>query len=401
MRNALVGAVVGFAAAIVLAFVLLAPKAAVESVVRMDVEEPVERTEAPTRAPPPPPAVPPPTRGRSRPSDPQRAPFPPGTIVLKVGDAYVFGEDAVRDDEDGADLVCEDIHDWVGIATPNGSGEARLPVLLQGEPPSVDAAYGLLDTAPTRLDRDRLVLRSWPQQMRSGIGLVRAADGRVFKVRIESIEGSPRVLERVARLQYQGVEVEEGGGVVPVEGALLAVPVTTEEREVLPLLKDQPVIPGMGFTNFVDGTYVRVDGRLPPKLVAEKRAYLLLDEPLSTEIEFRGYSGLYARKGIAADGRVVIRSYTGTLVEGDMAGTIEVRSYSYLRIAGDLTGTVNVNSYASIVVEGDVVGKLVAGSYTTLLVKGRFLAPEKGLDCQGAGSSTFYFSRYTPEAELE
>ena len=307
------------------------------------------------------------------------APFPPGEAILRIGDRYVFGETAVvaRDDFREGDVECLDVTDGASILRcAYGAQPANLPLGAVGLPVNPAEAAALLRDADTDLRDPRLRLGVECSPHEPGLGVVRDRSGRTFRVIGVAFVADGYPLERTVRIAYAEVPSRAGGGT-------LALPVTTPAPEV-PTLHDLEavidagsVVPGehvngQDFAPFLRGPYERLADP-PAELVLEEGKYLVLEQPLSTSIEFKGYSGLVASRGIGASGRVNVRSYTGIAVRGEMAGEIETNSYAYVHVAGDLTGKLIVRSYATVVIDGDLRGEVAVASYATLLLRGRIL----------------------------
>lgn len=350
-----------------------------------------------TRETPVQPARTPRHRAAEQPADAADAPFPSGEAVLHVGECYVFGESAARPrrDSEDADLVCLEITGSASLRTPHGAHVADLPVAAVGVPSDASAVAALVKDAPPDLPaRDVQLGRSTGSQ-HSGVGLVRAGDGRTFKVNVLEIVSDPDVLRRRVRLAYAEVPVAPGGGLVhTVTGARVDATTLGDLERIFAAGR---AIPGSSFTNFLASDAYERLGEMPQELKLKEPKYVVVDEPLSTSIEFSAYSGLVANGGIEASGKVRIRSYTGVAVRGDMAGEIDVQSYAYVHVSGSLTGKLRINSYATVVIDGDLTGEVTCASYTTFLLRGRLLGK---LSIQSGGSK-FWFQTYMSRGDAE
>ncbi|MDJ0975458.1 MAG: polymer-forming cytoskeletal protein [Planctomycetota bacterium] len=333
------------------------------------------------------------------------APFPAGEAVLRIGDAYVLGEDGVRpfaddDAEEAVDVVCQDIRYGTVLRTPHGAVRVPMPFTVGKDELSAAQVYALLADAPEDLPDRNASLTTRATSANTGIALIQSSGGRVFKVRVVELQGDPRAWKRSVRIAYAEVPVVKDGGRVLIEGQPRTAPASVAAKALLEAVKNAPRIPGDSFRSFLTGSYESLT-ELPEELTFQRRSYVALPEPLTTQITTTRYSGVLAEKGIARDGKLTIKSYTGVGVEGDMDGTIDVQSYAYLHIRGDVTGTINCGSYATVVIDGDVHGTIQVGSYVTLYLKGRLQDPPKNISAKGSCWSTFYFSEYHDRSVLE
>ena len=326
------------------------------------------------------------------------APFAPGEAWLRVGEGYVFGETAARpgDAAEGGDLICLDItDDVVSLRGVSGARMADLPLGAVGIPKDVAKVAGLVTDAADDLADDEVSLTGSARPSAPGVALVRSARGATYKVFAAEIVPDEEVVRRRVHVRFAEVPARRGGG-------LVALPDSSPAKDA-PTLADLKQIVAVGaelagdsFAHFLEGDYERLSV-LPEELVLKDGKYVLVDEPLTTSIEFHGKSGLFAARGIAATGRVRIRNYTGVAVRGDMAGEFDVGSWCYIHISGNLTGKLPIESSATVVIDGDLVGEVEAASDTTLLLRGRLL----GKLTIKSGHSSFWFQQYMERSAAE
>lgn len=350
---------------------------------------------------------PPPSASMERPSRRRRiddgAPrkFAKGTFTLLVGEGYVFGERRARPNpsRDEVDLLCIDVRRVVTLVAPVGAANVLPPKLLSGELLSNRATFDLLTHAPETLEpQSSIGLASTSTPAASGVIVVRDRRGSTHKLMVESIEWDDDVRERAVHVRYETIPTAAGGGRIDIPGKTLGDVVDAERTA---LVTSFPRLPEMSFTDFGEGTYRTFEGTLPDELDLDHELYLLLEQPLTSEITLKRRGAVYAEQGITAGGRVVLDSYSAAVIDGDMAGRIDVKSYAFVRIRGNVSGTLNIDSYATVILEGDVLGKIVVDSYTTLYHLGTIHRPAEGLEQDGSCWSTFYFDRYMSRARLE
>ncbi len=393
MRGFLVGAVVGLAIGVG-AMWWLRPEAR---------EAPGPLNPDPIAAEPEPARPPPPVL--EAPSMPEAVepgkPFPKGEAILRIGDGFVFGERharAVGENVEAVDLICQDIRYGASLECPHGAASVATPFARQSDKLTSRLVFDHLLDAPLEMPARRVHAEHVLRGALSGIALVKASDGVVYKVLCTELHGNPHAFKRWVRIRYAPVEAKDGGGIVNLPGEPRVV--LAGKAGIPKAIADYPKVPGDSFRSFLKSP-TGVIKNLPDKLAFKSRQSLALAEPLRTEIEFKAYSSLIAPHGIERNGKVAIRSYAGVGVIGEMAGTIDVRSYGYLHIHGDLTGTVNCQSYATVIVDGDVLGTLKLRSYVKLYVRGRLRDPARNLDVEGSCWSTFFFDGYYSRAEIE
>ncbi|HEU4394888.1 MAG TPA: polymer-forming cytoskeletal protein [Planctomycetota bacterium] len=285
----------------------------------------------------------------------------------------------------------------VELLVAGGAHQVPRPFLSGDDSLHAERLFDRVSSAPEgELPASSIVME---KRSRNGTGVfvVRARSGRHFKVALVDIERTPGA-EPAARIRYEEVPARPGGGRVDgdAEGAVQrAAPVDLQEQ--LRSVQQAVRFTGESFASFLSGAYVSVSG-LPAEFEPKGRSYLVLEEPLTTKITFDRYSGLVARAGIAREGHVAIKSYTGVLCRGDLSGTVDVNSYAFLQVDGNLTGTVNVDSYATVVVRGDITGTLEISSYVTLLLTGRVTGT---LETKGWGSGKCFIDRHAFGSEAE
>lgn len=357
----------------------------------------------PPRPQPPEPARPPSPRHTDGPANVPpggdvNAPFPPGEAVLHAGEGYVFGETAARPrgSADGADIVCLDIGPRITLHGPFGARLADVPLGAVGIPTEPRGAAALVADAPTDLaPGDADVEREAAPGRPGGVALIRSKAAVAYRVFVISVVEDKDALRRSVRLGWGEVPQRAGGGVVAAPSTKSAAGAPTL-ADLEKIMAAGASLPGSDFTNFLSGTYERLS-TMPADLVLNEGKWLLVDDPLTTSIQFKAYSGLVAARGIAATGRVRINSYTGVAVRGDMAGEIDVDSYAYVHVSGSLTGKLLIRSYATVVIDGDLLGEVEAGSYTTFLLRGRLT----GKLTIRTSNSRFWFQQYMTKEVAE
>jgi hypothetical protein len=309
----------------------------------------------------------------------------------------VFGEDHARrrGDVEGADVVCLDLGDLTVLRCPGGGAAAGLALGAVGMSTEPKAVAALVADAPAELPEKSVSLAARCTPQRPGVAFVQSAAGATNKVFALGTTWNADALLRTVRIGYAEIPRRAGGGmiVLPTSTSAAGAPTLADLQSIMAA---GAALPGSDFTSFLDGGYERLSS-MPAELSLDGRKYLLLDEPLATTITFNAYSGLVASRGIAATGKVVIRSYTGVAVRGDMAGEIDVGSYAYVHVSGNLVGKLRVHSYATIVIDGDLSGEVVLSSYVTFLLRGRLV----GTLTNQASNSHFWFQQFLPRGTAE
>lgn len=332
-----------------------------------------------------------------------RVDFRRGTATLRIGQAYRFGDPAVRADPTrGYDIRCLDIRQGAHLDAPHGGAAVELPAVhTEGEITSA-RVFDTVNDAPERMPTERVWLLPQPRPLSSGVALVRAADGRAYKLQLLDGMDDPDALNRTITLRYAEVPTAAGGGWPNLAGAVRPIPIDGDYERLLTRLLRPPGLPADSFSRYVQGTYTRL-GDLGVDVEFREQRFLALDRPLSRKIALKGGGAVYANAGIAPGGHVSIESQAGAVVRGDMAGEIDVKSYAYVRVSGDLRGTLNVGSYATVVIDGDILqgAKLRCASYVTLLLRGRIHEPVDSFDIQGSCWSTYYLERHLSLHEFE
>jgi len=324
------------------------------------------------------------------------APFPDGEFTIRIGEGYRFGEQGVRaGDDPDADLFCQDLRYDVSLRCPHGAAPVDIPIGVLAMPKTAAELAARVADAPATMGQRDATLLVRPTKRANGVALVLAQDGSTYCLHLVRIFGSPDALKRSATIAYRKVAVREGGGVARLPTATGAPPIT--KKQVQRYIDVGVTIPGSTFSNFLRGNY-RVPDTVEEDLVLTDDAYLAVSQPFDKKITFRSRGALLAAKGIAPEGHVVTRSYSGLISIGDMAGTVDVKSYSHLHITGDLTGVVNIGSYTTLIVDGDILGTVNVRNYTTMLLRGRVI---RTIDTKGSCWSTFYFESYHSNADLE
>lgn len=322
--------------------------------------------------------------------------FPEGRATLRIGDHYRFGDDAIRSEDAEYDLRCLDLHHDATFATPNGSKEARSSGLQSVLPASATERARMVPSAPPELSDRAVVTRVKAAGDRTGVALVRGADGRTYRVHIDTLHAAPDALERWVEIAYVEVPVEpEGGHVV--------APVVIEDLQLDPgLVRDLARLKERGrFASESLDSYQRPPTRLLTALgetvTFGTEIHAVVRDRLSTEVVLDRGGSLVFADGIGETGKLRWNGYSGALIRGDMAGEIDIQSYGSVGISGDLTGTVAADSYATIVLEGDLVGRLELDSYVDVLIRGRILGE---LAADGACWSDVWISPHFGTADL-
>jgi len=309
----------------------------------------------------------------------------------------VFGEDHARPrgDVEGADVVCLDLGETTELRCPAGGASAGLTLGVVGMPTEPKAVAALLADAPAELPKKQASLAAHCTPRNPGVAFVQSAAGATYKVFVLGATWNADALLRNVRIGYAEIPRRQGGGVIVLPTSTSAAGATTL-AELHAIIAAGDAVPGANFTSFLNGGYERLSS-MPAELSLADGKYLLVDEPLATTITFNAYSGLVASHGIAAAGKVRIRSYTGVAVRGEMAGEIDVDSYAYIHVSGNLTGKLLVHSYATVVIDGDLSGEVVLSSYVTFLLRGRLV----GTLTNKASNSRFWFQQYLARTTAE
>ncbi|MEE8105508.1 MAG: hypothetical protein V3T86_08255 [Planctomycetota bacterium] len=324
------------------------------------------------------------------------APFPDGEFTLRIGEGYRFGEKSVRaaDDSD-ADLFCQDLRNDASLRCEHGAAAADLPIGAVSVPKSAADLAAKIHDAPASIGQRDAKLTLRPGKQTSGVALVLAHDGTAYCIHVIKLTGAPEALKRTVTIGYKRVPIREGGGVADLPVAKGAPSITRED--VKRYVRIASNIPGSSFGNFINGTYRTLQSS-ERVLELNDQAYIAVNEPFARKITFNRRGALLAAAGVAPEGHIVTKSYSGLISIGDMAGTVDVKSYSHLHVTGNLTGVVNVGSYATLIVDGDILGTLNVKSYMTLLLRGRVSGT---INTKGSCWSTLYFQSYHSRAELE
>ena len=333
-----------------------------------------------------------------------KEPIKTGQTILRIREAYVFGQDRAVPltddfDEEKADLICQDIRHGISLATPHGALPVRAPFVSGRQKIQALTVFRLLKDAPLNLTNRNASIPSEPQALDAGVAVIKARNGKVYKVRVAHLHGDPRVWNRRVRIEYAVIPQAEGGGFVQLPGQPRSLPLSQASNAKLQKFRSTARVPGSGFKSFMEGEYESIS-KLPAKLELENRSYVALSEPLDSLIVTNAHSGVLAEQGIEKKGKIQVRSYTAVLVDGDMHGTIDVGSYAYVHIRGNLTETINCDSYATVIVDGDILGSLAVKSYVTLLLRGKIPKPKTSLHVRGSCWSTFFFDSKHTQKEL-
>jgi len=323
--------------------------------------------------------------------------LPPGRIILRIGDGYVFGETSIRadGDDDTCDIVCQDIRHGASLLCPHGAAAAAMPVAAVGLPAEVKLLAERVADAPAAMPARDVWLRPRPDAEQSGVGLVRAASGKSYRLYLVASEPAAHALQRRVTIAYAEVPAKRGGGVI---GGSTSTPATAlTNQDLKRYIAIGRSVPGMNGMKYLDGKYVRIEDP-EPSMVLRRRSHVLEVDPFERELTLKGRGALVAGAGVGHDGHVVLDSYSAVLSRGPMSGVVDIKSYGYLHIEGDLAGTLNVDSYASVVIDGDITGTMKVRSYTELLLRGRVTGT---LDAKGSCWSTFFFESYHSRLDLE
>ncbi len=333
-------------------------------------------------------------------------PFARGTCVLRIGDRYRFGDD--RAGAADADLVCFDIRDDAVLATPRGAAIARMPLLGGKETPPVEVLYDALYDAPLAADAERIRLGGKPTQRDSGIALVRAADDRIYKLAIVSIQSHPDALRRRVTLRYASVSASEHGGAVHLPDAVAVRRIPPEWLATIQRLVEAPP----AFRADLDWVAVKNVGlvnELPAEFSIGTERQIALARPLAGKLSITGPNNynrnnplgpalVYASEGIASDAKLLAGSWAVVLVRGDVDGEIETRTYAFIRITGNVTGTLRLRSYNHVIIDGTILGALHARSRVHVLVRGAITKPEA---IRISSAATLYLEQPITREQIE
>lgn len=322
-----------------------------------------------------------------------------GTVTLRIGDSFVFGQPEARRDLDPSevDLYCLDLRQFASVACPRGGAAVEPSLSSVGLPETPSEAAGLIVNAPHVLaGGDEVFLNPKCSHDVSGLGFALGGDGRTYRLHLIGVSYDPDALKRSAEIGYTSVPTVEGGGrfVLPtIEGSL--EPAVLEAIAKAARIGSQ--IPGQDFWRHLLGDFHGVEGLLESNPFGEE-LYLATLAPLGSEVVIDKRGALCAASGIRAEGKVVHDSYSAVAVLGAMEGEVQVKSYSYVYVDGPMRGSIDIQSYATVCLMGDLVGTLKVRSYTDLLLRGRILGD---LDTTNSGWCDFYFDGYYDRATLE
>ncbi|MEM7202657.1 MAG: hypothetical protein AAF628_20480 [Planctomycetota bacterium] len=111
---------------------------------------------------------------------------------------------------------------------------------------------------------------------RTGIGLVRARNGAVYKLWLAEVEGHPDALRRRVRIGYAAAPLaDSGGGELRLTKAAGA-PVASERRAIREAIEVGRRVPGQNDAQRMSGAYEVLTERGEELRVAEKR-HLIVD----------------------------------------------------------------------------------------------------------------------------
>ena len=231
--------------------------------------------------------------------------FSPGTAILRIGDGYVFSEVRARPGASARNVgvVCLDLGKDVVLRGGHGIGPALLPVVFPGDPPATGQSFALVYDAPPDLAPGELRFSMRPVGQESGVALVRAGDGELFKVVIEELHTDPHALRRFVRLRYAPVEARDGGGVVRVKGALASTSVSVKEAAGIRELFHPPAGFRARLAHKVENVPFIGIKRLPLDFVLTRRGAFVVGEPFRGSLDIRRRAAILLR-GVLHDGKV-------------------------------------------------------------------------------------------------
>ncbi len=327
----------------------------------------------------------------------RRGPAASGEITLRIGDAFVFGEDQVRPDGDRSqlDLYVQDIRHGVSLGTLAGGVEPALPLSSIGLPTEPKALMALLQSAPLELPKRDLWLLEQCTVDRPGIGLAMSRQGQAYRLCLLELDGHPEALQRTVRIAYEPVPSVEGGGVLnvpPTQGKPGEAPLAAL-REALRI---GSLIPGDSFSRYMAGDYAAV-ADLADGTKLKKEACVVLTGELNGPVLLHERSALFAVNGIGPRGSIDLNARGAIGVQGPMYGQIDIRKYGYVYLDGPMEGTLDLDSYATVVLERGLAGTLKLRSYGDILIRGRITGT---IDAEGSCWSTIYLDNTYTEAEL-
>ena len=334
--------------------------------------------------------------GRSAPV----TPFAAGECWLRIGDGFVFGEEAVRaaSHRSAIDIYCQDIRHGASLNCPHGAVEAIAPMTGIGLPTEPAAAAALLHDAPANLPKRNLQLEPRVTPQRTGIGLVCSAAGPVYKVYLAEVTGHPEALERRVRLRYEPVsQLDSGGGELQLAAAAGA-PEPSARRAIRAAVELGRRIPGQGYADSLAGSYEVLRERGQDLTLTTER-HIVFDGVQPGTISLDGGGGVFAREDLGAETRVDVGSHGGGVGVGrDLAGTVKLEGYGYVHVGRDVLGVLDLRGYATAAILGDLRGTVRVRSYIDLYVRGRVFGK---LDVRGSCWSTFYLQLFLSRADLE
>jgi len=334
-----------------------------------------------------------------------REPFPPHEFVIAVGQAYSFGSAQVQagdGPEDTFDVLCQDIRHGAILRAPHGAHDIAMPLYVPSKSLIKSAPlYAAITSAPLDLPQRDASLYPRANSKQTNLALVKGRDGTVYKLRVLSVHGDPRVWKRTARIRYEAVPQVAGGGLVDLGPPPATAKISAAEADFLNAVGRAGRVKNDNFTNWIPAGDDFVSLRdLPPELEIQERSNIVLPDRLDTTIKTARRAAIAASAGIGPHGKIHVDAYTGIAVGGDMEGEIKLDSYGYVHITGDLVGTLDCDSYTTVRIDGDIRGTLKVRSYVTMYLRGRFVEPATGLDCKGSCWSTFFLEGHYDEREL-
>ncbi|MEM7164836.1 MAG: hypothetical protein AAF581_05190 [Planctomycetota bacterium] len=346
--------------------------------------------------------------------DTQPLVFAPGEVVLRIGDRYRFGSPTVVADnatdtsavKGGHDLICFDLRGGrCVLGTPGGSEQVYHPRIVVGNPPTQPEVFDALLDAPDDLsEADEVTLYgSVSANERTGVVLIRARDGRVYKARIVEEERATHALDRSVVLAYAELPTVPDGGAVRmssdvVTGVEPVADIYTALRDLRKLLGKMP-----GRNHYLrvnKGQLIQLD--FPPHdLVVTKDRHLVLGAPLLTSLQLDHGGLIYAEAGIGRAGELRYSRNAGVVVLGEMAGNITAKSSGTICIDGNLTGVVRCQRGTTLVVFGDLYGTVHVDYRTTVVVRGEIIRDGEWLQVGRRGGGDIYLEGYYSRDRIE